>query len=56
MQPTMQALVSALPLGVYASLGNHDMYGHEAAIRQALQASGVRVLGDEQVNVNEQFG
>lgn len=55
MQPTMQALVSALPLGVYASLGNHDMYGHEAAIRQALQASGVRVLGDEQVNVNEQF-
>ena len=54
MQPAMQNLVKAVPLGVYASLGNHDMYGSEAEIRNALLEAGVHVLGDETVKVNDQ--
>lgn len=54
MQPSMQQLVQALPLGVYASFGNHDMYGSEADIENALINAGVRVLVDETVLVDNQ--
>lgn len=55
MKPAMQNLVQAVPMGVYASLGNHDMYGHEAEIRQALTDAGVKVLGDETVAVDDKL-
>ena len=37
------------PLGVYATLGNHDLFGHQQQITQALQRAGIRVLNDEAV-------
>lgn len=55
MQPAMQTLVQAVPMGVYASLGNHDMYGSEAEIRQVLLDAGVNVLSDDTVSVNNQL-
>lgn len=55
MGAAMQRLVAATPMGVYASLGNHDMYGHEGAIRQVLAQAGVNVLSDQTVAVNDQL-
>lgn len=55
MQPHLENLVKSVPLGVYASLGNHDMYGHEADIRGALATAGVKLLADENTLVNNQF-
>lgn len=55
MKPAMQHLVKSVPMGVYASLGNHDMYGSEADIREVLLASDVKVLGDETVNLDNQL-
>lgn len=54
MQAHLQQLVNQVPLGVYATLGNHDLYGHRAAITDALQQAGVQVLVDETVLVNDQ--
>lgn len=54
MQPHLAQLVSHVPLGVYATLGNHDLYGHRAANTLALQASGIQVLDDARVLVNDQ--
>jgi predicted MPP superfamily phosphohydrolase len=50
----LQALVNQLPLGVYATLGNHDLYGNRVAISAALQQAGVQVLTDQAVVINEQ--
>lgn len=55
MQPQMNALANAAPMGVYASLGNHDLYGSEAEIRKALIKAGVKLVVDETVLVNDQF-
>lgn len=55
MQPHLQNLVNSVPMGVYASLGNHDMYGHETEIRTALAQAGVQMLADERVLVNDQL-
>lgn len=55
MQPHLQNLVKALPLGVYATLGNHDLFGHDVEIRKALQQAGVHVLIDEKALVNNQL-
>lgn len=35
------------PLGVYAVLGNHDLFGHEAVIREEVEKAGIRVLVNE---------
>lgn len=40
-------LVDSVPYGVYATLGNHDLYGHEQSISQALRNSGIKLLNDE---------
>ena len=40
-------LCKILPYGVYATLGNHDLYGHEQPISQALQDAGVQLLNDD---------
>ncbi|MDO4222920.1 MAG: metallophosphoesterase, partial [Acinetobacter sp.] len=43
------------PLGVYATLGNHDFFGHEQAIYHEIQRAGIQVLWDQAVEVNGQF-
>lgn len=55
MQPHLQNLVQSVPMGVYASLGNHDMYGDETNIRKALQQAGVRMLADEKALVADKL-
>lgn len=54
MQKNLQQLVDQVPLGVYATLGNHDLYGNRAQITDALRQAGVQVLIDESVLVNNQ--
>ncbi|WP_250163379.1 hypothetical protein [Psychrobacter sp. WY6] len=43
-----------MPYGVYATLGNHDLYGHEQPIVQALRAAGVQLLNDEVIRLTHQ--
>ncbi|MDK4685347.1 metallophosphoesterase [Kingella negevensis] len=52
MQPHLQKLRA--PLGVYATLGNHD-YRETNSITQAIQAAGITVLDDEAVWVDDNF-
>ena len=53
MQPHLEQLKA--PLGVYATLGNHDLFGHQVAIERELRKAGINVLKDEAVTVNNQF-
>ncbi|MBH5330220.1 metallophosphoesterase [Eikenella sp. S3360] len=53
MQPHLQRLRA--PLGVYATLGNHDLFGHQAEIAAALQEAGITVLHDSAVLVDQRF-
>lgn len=43
------------PLGVYATLGNHDLFGHEQAITKAMEDAGIHVLTDEAVWIDNNF-
>lgn len=45
MRPHLQKLRA--PLGVYATMGNHDLFGDQARIRQELKRAGIRVLDNE---------
>ncbi len=47
MEQNLAELCSSLPRGVYATLGNHDLYGHERPISEALQNAGIQLLNDE---------
>ena len=47
-------LCKSLPYGVYATLGNHDLYGHEQPIVQALRAAGVQLLNDEVIRIEHE--
>lgn len=47
MEQNLAELCSSLPRGVYATLGNHDLYGHERPISEALQNVGIQLLNDE---------
>lgn len=40
-------LSASVPHGAYATLGNHDLYGHEQSISEALRNAGVKLLNDE---------
>ncbi|WP_298644237.1 metallophosphoesterase [uncultured Cardiobacterium sp.] len=53
----MQAHLQALraPLGVYATLGNHEFYGDVTENAQALRDSGVHLLRDETVVVADRL-
>lgn len=53
----MQAHLSRLraPLGVYATLGNHDLFGHQTEITAALQNAGITVLHDQAVKIDNRF-
>ncbi len=46
MSHNLAALVKSVPYGVYATLGNHDLYGHEQPISDTLRAAGVTLLTD----------
>ncbi len=41
------------PLGVYATLGNHDYRGYDAEITQAVEAAGITALDSESVLLND---
>ena len=47
MAENLAKLVSSLPYGIYATLGNHDLYGHEQPISNSLREAGVQLLNDE---------
>lgn len=47
MADNLAKLVSSLPYGSYATLGNHDLYGHEQPISNSLREAGVQLLNDE---------
>ncbi len=47
MQKDLIKLCESLPHGVYATLGNHDLYGHEKPISDSLRGAGVHLLNDE---------
>lgn len=53
MQPYLAKLRA--PLGVYATLGNHDFFGHDQTIYQELTKVGIKVLRDQSLNINNQF-
>ena len=52
MADSLATLCASLPFGVYATLGNHDLYGHELPIIESLRSAGVRLLNDEVVCVD----
>ena len=53
MQPYLAQLKA--PLGVYATLGNHDLFGHQEAIAREIRKAGIEVIMDDAVNVNNDF-
>ena len=54
MKDSLAKLVASLPYGVYATLGNHDLYGHEQPISDSLRAAGVQLLNDEATHFSHQ--
>lgn len=43
------------PLGVYATLGNHDLFGNQEAITQAIEQAGIKVLSDDVLHIDNRF-
>lgn len=43
------------PLGTYATLGNHDFFGQEQVIYQAIEQAGIKVLWDQALEVDGKF-
>ncbi|SLJ85973.1 metallophosphoesterase [Psychrobacter sp. DAB_AL43B] len=41
------------PLGVYATLGNHDYFGYDKQITQAVEEAGIKALDNESVLLND---
>lgn len=54
MAKNLAELCSNLPYGVYATLGNHDLYGHEQPISQALVDAGVHLLNDDVLSIEHE--
>lgn len=59
MRPAFKQVVDSVPLGVFASLGNHDVYHDEANISQAVRNAGIHLLVDEviplQINAQDRI-
>lgn len=55
MHLAMSKLVKTVPLGVYATLGNHDVYGHQQQIENALTQAGVHLLTDSMATVDNRL-
>lgn len=53
MQPHFAKLKA--PLGVYATLGNHDFFGAQNSIAQEITNAGITVLWDQAVEINGKF-
>lgn len=53
MRPHLAKLTA--PLGVYATLGNHDFFGSQIQIAQEIEKAGIQVLWDQAVEINGQF-
>ncbi|QNS15021.1 metallophosphoesterase [Mannheimia bovis] len=53
MQPHFAKLRA--PLGVYATLGNHDFFGGQKSIAQEIRNAGIQVLWDQAVEINGKF-
>ncbi|MEC5209811.1 putative MPP superfamily phosphohydrolase [Psychrobacter sp. PL15] len=47
-------LGAGLPYGIYATLGNHDLYGHEQSISNTLRDAGVQLLNDDVLRIEHQ--
>lgn len=43
------------PLGVYATLGNHDLFGHQQAIADQIRRAGIHLLSDQAVVLEQKF-
>lgn len=43
------------PLGVYATLGNHDFFGSQDVIAAEIKKAGIHVLWDQAVEINGKF-
>ncbi|WP_394213241.1 metallophosphoesterase [Psychrobacter piscatorii] len=54
MAKNLAELCANLPYGVYATLGNHDLYGHEQPISQALVDAGVHLLNDDVLDIEHE--
>ena len=54
MAANLAKLCASLPYGVYATLGNHDLYGHEQPISESLRNAGVQLLNDEVLRLDYQ--
>ncbi|HBO37565.1 MAG TPA: metallophosphoesterase [Pasteurellaceae bacterium] len=53
MQPHLAKLRA--PLGVYATLGNHDFFGHQAEIEREIRKAGITLIMDDVITVNNEF-
>ncbi|MDH2998740.1 metallophosphoesterase [Pasteurellaceae bacterium LFhippo2] len=53
MQPHLKKLKA--PLGVYATMGNHDLFGAEQEIFTEIEKAGIKVLWDQPVSINGKF-
>ncbi|MFZ7155554.1 metallophosphoesterase [Avibacterium avium] len=53
MQPHLAKLRA--PLGVYATLGNHDFFGQQQAIAKEIRKAGITVLMDQALEVDNRF-
>lgn len=53
MRPHLEKLRA--PLGVYATLGNHDFFGSQDKITQAIEQAGIHVLRDEALFIDGRF-
>lgn len=53
MQPHLAKLKA--PLGVYATLGNHDLFGSQIPIAQEIRQAGIHLLEDQAVEIDGKF-
>lgn len=53
MQPHLAKLQA--PLGVYATLGNHDFFGAQRTIAEEIRKAGIHVLWDQAVTLDGKF-
>lgn len=53
MQPHLAKLHA--PLGVYATMGNHDFFGDQQRIEQEIRKAGIHLLMDDSVVVDHRF-
>ncbi|OOF36458.1 metallophosphoesterase [Rodentibacter heidelbergensis] len=43
------------PLGVYATLGNHDFFGHQEEITEEIRQAGIILLKDQVATINDEI-